>query len=383
MVTIWLYFFTAIAVCIWFVLILRFYWVISHVPWLSQARIPSDNEDLLPSLSVIVPARNEDVDIERAVESLFAQKNVDLELIVINDHSTDRTSDILSALAKKHIGLKVISNPELREGWLGKCNAMDSGFREASHELILFTDADTIHHKKCLFSALTLYHRNRYDFMSLFPRFEVKPFWEHVILPMYIAGIAQLISPKELEDPQSEAAVGTGALMLTSKSVLNGIGSLEKIKGEMADDIALSKAIKQGGFRVAYFFAPELLFVNLFKTNSDAFFNTVKNVLLIVEGKNWLAIPVLLMTVILFWSPVAAILYGLFVGNFVLFFTGFLTYIVQYLSLISTRSLFHFRSGLVFFFPLVVVVVTYSVLKALYFSRRGEILWRGRVIKRV
>ncbi|MDB4974630.1 MAG: glycosyl transferase, partial [Myxococcaceae bacterium] len=95
-----------------------------------------------PRLSVVIPARNEQADIEATVRSVLAQKGVQLEVIVINDHSTDRTGEILNRVASEDSRVRVLHDPPLKEGWLGKANAMRFGSSFATGDYIVFTDAD-------------------------------------------------------------------------------------------------------------------------------------------------------------------------------------------------------------------------------------------------
>src|SRR4030042_2172237 len=223
-----------------------------------------------------------------------------------------RTGKIIDQVADNYANIKVIHNPSLNPGWLGKCNAMNYGLLKATGQYIIFTDADVIHKPGCFISAITEFEKNRYDFLSLFPSPVIKPFWENVIIPMYISGISQLMSTTGIEDPDTDDAVGTGAFMLVKKEALENNGGLDSIKGGMADDLALAKKIKRCGYKIGYRFAPDCMKVRLFKTNRDVFRNTVKNVLLIVDKRHWLAIPVIILSAVIFWLPLYAILSGVF-----------------------------------------------------------------------
>src|SRR3982074_3270955 len=94
-----------------------------------------------PAVSVIVPARNEEACLGACLESLVVQTGVSLEIIVVDDHSTDRTREI----ARSFTGVRVVEAGPLPEGWTGKNNAVAAGAREARGQWLLFTDADTVH----------------------------------------------------------------------------------------------------------------------------------------------------------------------------------------------------------------------------------------------
>src|SRR5215470_18506709 len=103
-----------------------------------------------PQVSVIVPARNEEGNLAACLESLVPQSGVDFEIIVVNDHSTDRTAEIAASFA----GVHVIEAGPLPQGWTGKNNAVACGARQARGQWLLFTDADTVHVSGSLARAL-------------------------------------------------------------------------------------------------------------------------------------------------------------------------------------------------------------------------------------
>lgn len=121
-------------------------------------------------ISVVVPARNEESDVERGLLSILAQENVDLRVIAVNDHSTDRTGAILESLAAEDHRLTVIHDPPLEPGWFGKCNAMEHGVALATGEYLALCDADVVHSRRSLASALPELQRDDLDFISYIPR---------------------------------------------------------------------------------------------------------------------------------------------------------------------------------------------------------------------
>src|SRR5215468_5514150 len=94
-----------------------------------------------PTVSVIVPARNEEASLGACLDSLIAQTGISMEIIVVDDESTDSTR----AIAKSFLGVRVIDPGPPPPGWIGKNNAVAAGAREATGPWLLFTDADTVH----------------------------------------------------------------------------------------------------------------------------------------------------------------------------------------------------------------------------------------------
>ncbi len=102
----------------------------------------------LPSVSVIIPARNEERSIEAAVRSHLAQRYPDFEVIAVEDRSSDRTGEILARIAREDPRLTVVAGSDPPPGWLGKPHALHLGAREASGAVLLFADADVVYHRR-------------------------------------------------------------------------------------------------------------------------------------------------------------------------------------------------------------------------------------------
>ena len=349
-----------------------------NIPWLFPL---ASNEKRTSKISVIIPARNEEEDIESSIRSVLEQEHINIEVVVVNDQSSDRTGEIIDCIAAENPHVKIIQNPPLKRGWLGKCNAMQVGAAVATGDYFLFTDADVIHDSHCFFTVAEAMDRNGYDFISLFPRFENRSFWENVNLPIYLFGIAKLLAAVGPEDPESSTALASGALMIIKKEVFNEIGGFERVKKEMLDDIGLARLLKRKGYAVGYRLAPDCLKVRLFKNNLDAFWGTTKNILTAVEGHLWLAVPLIVVGILQNWAPLAAMGTGLFKSNIPLLLSGITAYLIQYISFFSIRRLIVFHPLKLLFFPMAAIVGTCCVLRALFYHARGSVFWRGREIR--
>jgi FtsH-binding integral membrane protein len=121
--------------------------------------------------------------------------------------------------------------------------------------------------------------------------------------------------------------------------------------------------------------------VQLFKNNRDAFWGNTKNILTAVEDRVWLALPLMLLAILQYWTPVLALVTGAFVPSPLLIVIGFLTYGIQYVSFFTVRRILRFHPYKLLLFPLVALVGACCITRALYYHARGEIRWRGRTIK--
>jgi chlorobactene glucosyltransferase len=333
-------------------------------------------------LTVIIPARNEEQDLGASLQSLLDQTGVNLEVLVVNDHSTDRTGPIADAAARADWRVHVIHDPPLPPGWLGKPNAMHRAAAVASGDYLLFTDADIRHHPRCLAAALHERERHQLDFLSLVPLMECVSLWESVVTVGFAWGIMPRFATPGLRDGTAADAYAAGAFMLVRRTDFEAVGGFEDIKADVCDDIALARRLKKGGYGVGFRAAPELLQVRLFKGGSDAFWGPTKNVLSALRGKLWLAPALLLGTLVVFWTAPVCALAGAWQGKPALLLAGGVAYAVQYASLWPSRRLFRFHPAGALLFPLAVVSLWCCLVRALYhYAVRGTVLWRGRAVK--
>ena len=169
--------------------------------------------------------------------------------------------------------------------------------------------------------------------------------------------------------------------MATKTIVFHETGGFECVKGDMFDDVGLARYLKSNHYRVSYWLAPECSQVRLFKNASDAFWGTTKNILGAVEGHVELALPLILIAIIQYWTPLSAVIAGSLTASPFLVLTGLCTYLLQYLGFFSLRRLFKFHPVKLACFPLVVIVSTCCIFRAVWYQRKGTIFWRGRTIR--
>jgi len=349
-----------------------------HISWLSPVAPRAGSEALI---SVIIPVRNEARDIAAALRSVLAQEGVRLEIIAVNDHSSDHSGAILDEAAGGDPRLRVIHDPPLLPGWLGKANAMRAGLAAATGDYVLFTDADVIHAPRCFVSALVEMSDRQYDMISCLPLIRVRLFWEYAMLPMSVSALAKLVPEKRQQDRRVPDAAASGSLILMKREVLRRLGGLEVIKGSLADDMTLARQAKRHGFATGYRFAPELMSMQLYKRNREAFVSSSKNILIVIEKSIWLAPAVPLFTFMLCWSPWIMMILGCARGDPALALAGLACYGTAYASLFASRRILAFRPLPALIFPLTFFIVSYCISRAFMLHLRGSIEWRGRVIR--
>lgn len=332
-------------------------------------------------MSVIIPARNEEQDLETAMRSVLAQNGVDLDIVLVNDHSVDNTAAIADRLAAADPRVRVIHDPPLPGGWLGKANAMHAGLVHSREDLIVFTDADVFHDPDCFAAAVQTFRDQGLDFLSLVPTFRCESFWENILLPhILIAGTVQFLT-QGVHNPRSSRGAAAGAFMMTRRQTLREIGDLEPIKSEVLDDVALATTMKRSGKVTRLLMTDDMLSVRLFKGNRQAFWGLTKNILAGVDHLV-MAIPAMFLPVVVYWIPIAAFVAGLLQRDWSLVVAGLGPWIIQAGLLGLVGPLCRIRLGKALFFPLAAIPVAACLSRALVLRVfRNSVEWRGRRVR--
>lgn len=202
-----------------------------------------------PRVSMLVAAKDEEANIGRCIAGLRAQDYPNLELIFINDRSSDRTAQLIDAAAAADARIVAIHVTDLRPGWFGKNNAMREGAARATGDYLCFSDAD------CAFDAPQLVRAavrhavaQRIDFLSVLPRLEALSFWERVIQPVAGGVLVFWYPPKRVNNPASPTAYANGAFMLLRRKIYDGLGGHEPVRTQVNEDMHMARLAKRAGF---------------------------------------------------------------------------------------------------------------------------------------
>lgn len=205
-------------------------------------------------VSAIIPARNEEASIARAVESVAAQREVG-EVIVVNDQSTDRTGAILRELAARIPKLRVMAAGELPAGWVGKNYAVSLGAAAAQGDWLLFTDADTYHYPGSTRRALSDAVEHGAALVSYSPEQEMETWWERSLIPIVYCRLAGRFSYARVNDPEQADAAANGQYLMILRDVYRSVGGHASMAGEVLEDVALARRVKGARYKI-YFTAP-------------------------------------------------------------------------------------------------------------------------------
>lgn len=225
-----------------------------------------------PRVSVIVAARNEVENIETCVVSLLQQDYPRLEIIAVDDRSTDGTLAILRRLEERHgEKLRVVCVESLHDGWFGKNNAMREGVAIATGDWFCFTDADCqFTSRRAITIAVREAQANRTDFLSLTPVLETETAWERVIQPVCGIVLIWWFLPERVNNPEKRTAYANGAFMLVRRACYAGIGGHEAVRTEVNEDIRMARRAKRQGFALRVVENEDLYRTRMYRTLREA-----------------------------------------------------------------------------------------------------------------
>ncbi|MGH9899044.1 MAG: glycosyltransferase [Pyrinomonadaceae bacterium] len=330
-------------------------------------------------VSVLVPARNEEQRALRfALLSILSQDYSPLEVIAVDDRSTDATYNILCELATKENKLKVIKGVEPTNGWTGKPFALQQALDSSKGDWILATDADIIYSQEAVRVAVSHAEAGRYDAISLLPRIDSLSFWERVFMPVFGSCMMFVLPLDRVNDPTKSAALGIGAFFMIRRQVLDRLSGFESVKSELVEDVKMAENLKKAGARLHVEHAPNLLRTRMqtdFKSIWEGF---TKNIFVGARLSGFTSLLVCLITLIFTVFP-AVVAYACFI--ILIFVSGDASSIHYWLAFLIPAALTYLMQTISF---AVIdrrsdVPVWYSVTAPLGFALLAAILFNSTI----
>jgi len=322
-----------------------------------------------PEVSAIVPARNEEASLGACLESLVSQSGVNFEIIVVNDHSSDRTEEI----ARSFAGARVIEAGELPAGWTGKNNAVACGIGQAKGEWLLLTDADTVHLPGSLARALAEAKEHKAEMLSYSPEQIAVTFWEMAILPVVFAALARQYPPSKVSDPASPIAAANGQYILIRRDAYEAIGGHAAVAGEILEDVALAKRLKASGRKLLFRYGADAVRTRMYRSLAQLREGWTKNLALLFPRPGLLALA-LLIAWLLPWTVLSLCLSGVLTSWWWIPLAGG---VLTGIGMRVTRANFTTDMTILasaFGIPM----FSYLLLRSQRMHRRGNVSWRGR-----
>lgn len=233
-----------------------------------------------PRVSVIVPARDEEACLGRCLQSLVSQQGVELEIIVVDDDSTDRTREI----AQSFPGVRVVEAGPVPSGWTGKNNAVWTGAKRARGTWLLFTDADTFHLPGSLARSLAEGQQQRVALLSYSPEQEVRGFWEKAVMPVIFAELAATYRPSQVSDAASPVAAANGQYLLISREAYDAVGGHAAVGASLLEDVALARRVKASGRRIFFRYGADAVRTRMYRSFGQLREGWTKNLVLLFHA---------------------------------------------------------------------------------------------------
>jgi glycosyltransferase involved in cell wall biosynthesis len=332
-----------------------------------------------PRVSIIVPARNEEDDIEQTLTCLLELDYDNYEVIAVNDRSTDRTGEIMDRVAALrvrdgNVRLRVIHHSDLPAGWLGKTHAMWTAANQATGDWLLFTDADVVFKPDSLRRAIAYAEAGRADHVVLFPQMVMKRPGEYMMIAFFQTMFVFGHRPWKVADPKAKDHMGVGAFNLIRRSTYNAIGTYEALRMEVLDDMKLGKVVKNAGFAQRNVFGDNLISIRWARGASGVVNNLTKNFFAVLSFQ---------------WPRTLISAFGLaflnlapFLGVFLAHGWERLPYAIALGSMFSIYLGMSWRSGVPPYYfllhPVSTALFIYTLLLSMFHALWNDgIIWRG------
>ncbi len=241
-----------IIVCLWIFFVVAFFFASRKQSPLRPITDAPRSVDL-PKLSVIVAARNEAACIETCIRSLFRQDYTDLQVVAVNDRSSDDTAKILDRLALEFGDqLRVVHVTSLPSGWFGKPHALDLGMKSACGSIVCFTDADCeFLHPAALRTSVVEMLRREVDFFSIGAKYTMNSLRECLAVPCCAEALLVWLRPERVSDPRWPDAFANGAFIMVRREPFESLGGWSSVRAKISEDLELARIAKRSGLRLA------------------------------------------------------------------------------------------------------------------------------------
>jgi glycosyltransferase involved in cell wall biosynthesis len=263
----------------------------------------------LIELTVIVPARNEEDCLGACLQSLVSQSEEifelgkDWELVVVNDHSIDRTGEIARGFA----GVTVMEAGKLEPGWTGKANAVWTAARCARGRYLLFTDADTIHEPGDLRRAMHEAERHKAGMLSYSPRQIVSGIAQRILMPLVFSELALAYPPAQVSDPAQRIAAANGQFLLVEREAYRRMGGHASVSGKVLEDVELAFIAKRRRVGLRFRYAADAVASRMYRSTGAMVEGWSKNLALLFNNVLALSLWRALDFLLLFGLPILAV----------------------------------------------------------------------------
>lgn len=328
----------------------------------------------LPAISVIVCVLNEEKNIESVAHSLVNLNYPNLDIIIVNDRSTDKTPEILNQLKMSYPQLNIIHIEQLPAGWFGKNHASFVASKQAKGEWILFSDADVTMKQDALLKAMSYAKQHELDHLTIHEYHPHQSFWLKISLLGYYFCYSLDIKPWRIRHAWSKKFLGRGAFNLVKKSSYEQCGGHQAIALQCLDDLQLGALFKKNGFQQDVANAQDYVQFEWYSSAKAMISGLEKNSFAYRNYRLWPALRDLFFAVIVFvWPFIAMFAFSGPVRWINLLIAGLLIVMTAY---VAHQYRLHKRFAI--FFPIAIVVMLYTVCNSIVMTYKNKgVIWRG------
>lgn len=334
-------------------------------------RIPRNTAEISQSITVLLPMRNEELNAEDCVAGLAAQSGLkNLQVIIIDDQSTDNTAEVLAKEIAGDSRFTVIRTEGPRTGWLGKVSALQTGFDRSNGEIIICIDADVRLKPNALAAGVNQINDLGLDFASPYPHQIANTFTEKLIQPLlHWSWMSTVILRLAEKTPKKSTAVANGQFFLIRAEALKAIGGFESVSHQILDDIELARSLISAGYKGSVTEGSEIAHTRMYSNFNEIREGYGKSLHKAFGGVTGALFATLFIAV----TGIAPLILAL---------TGNIIGWVAYLFIAFTRALSAIRSHSNPFYallhPLSAALLIYLI--AYSWAKRGKIQWKGRTV---
>jgi len=334
-------------------------------------RIPKRDEEVKKSVTVLAPMRNEAENVPEFISALSSQMGVkQIKVLVINDGSTDKTAELLNTVIDGDSRFTVIDSPAVRDGWLGKVSALQTGFEAASSDYIITLDADVRLAPNAIMRAITQLERLQLDFISPYPRQIAHTLAEKLIQPLlHWSWMSTVVLRLAEKFPRRSTAVGNGQFFVVRSSALTKIGGFSSVSNQILDDIELARSLIGAGYKGVVTEGSGIASTRMYSSIDEIKQGYGKSLWKAFGGPlgTFVALSFIFITGIL---PIILIFNGYLIGWF------------SYLYIAFSREMSAIRSRgnplYAFLHPVSSALLIYLICYS--WAKRGTIQWKGRTV---
>jgi cellulose synthase/poly-beta-1,6-N-acetylglucosamine synthase-like glycosyltransferase len=373
--------------------LLLLYVLIGPVPWvffgigmllarhrMNRLRRPIENLSTYPTVTVLIPAKDEGERVQDCLNSVLALDYPNFKIIAIDDRSTDNTGVVLNDIAEHAAGRVAvihINQGALPEGWLGKCNALQTAAAHAKSDWLLFIDSDVKVAPDALSGVLALAVSREYAAVSILTKLDCPTFWEKLILPLCAASVSTMCLISQTNDDNRTTAFANGQFFLIKRSAYEAVGGHTCVRDHITEDVALARILKSKGFRTRLYMGAHFASTRMHTTLRQMRHGWGRIFSGVSSRKPWRILAAIDFVGISGLSAYAALAFGI-IGAFPILTTIAAAHLL--LITLILASLYHWsgnqkRYALLFLLAAFMLLWLYTY--ALKMCITGKVAWRG------